>query len=78
MTLNEKVLKALSIWRRKLLDLTKRNKALNFKPTKVTTIEIVDEQPSIVFKYLFNDGRSMKFIPVLPSRNASLEGNDPG
>ena len=30
-------------WRRKLLDLTKRNRALNFKPAKVSTIAVVDE-----------------------------------
>ena len=33
-------------WKRKLLDLSRRNRALNFKPTKVSTIAIVDEQPA--------------------------------
>jgi len=69
MSLNDKLIQALGLWRRKLLDLSKRNKALNFKPTKVTTVVIVDEQPGIVFKYLFTDGIQMKFIPILPSKN---------
>ena len=37
-----KVAAAIDAWRRKLLDLTKRNRALNFKPTKVSTIAVVD------------------------------------
>lgn len=68
MQLNDKIIQALGLWRRKLLDLSKRNKALNFKSTKVTTIAIVDEQPGIVFKYLFTDGKQMKFAPILPSK----------
>jgi len=39
-------------WKRKLLDLTKRNKALNFKPTKTATVLVTDEQPAEVFKQL--------------------------
>ncbi len=39
-------------WKRKLLDLSKRNLALNFKMNKVSTIAIVDEQPAEVFRQL--------------------------
>lgn len=73
MSLNDKLIQALGLWRRKLLDLSKRNKALNFKPSKVTTIAIVDEQPGIVFKYLYTDGIQMKFIPLLPSKSNSQQ-----
>jgi very-short-patch-repair endonuclease len=76
MSLNDKILQALGLWRRKLLDLSKRNKALNFKPTKVTTIAIVDEQPGVVFEYLFTDGKQMKFLPILPSKKESDTGTD--
>jgi hypothetical protein len=76
MSINDKVIQALGLWRRKLLDLSKRNKALNFKPTKVTTLAIVDEQPGIVFKYLFTDGKQMKFVPTLPSKRESNIGTD--
>lgn len=75
----EKILQALILWKRKLLDLSKRNKALNFKSTKVTTVAIVDEQPGIVFQYLYMDGKQMRFIPILPSKNATtpdLESQD--
>ena len=40
-------------WKRKLLDLSRRNRALNFKPTKVSTIAIVDEQPAEVFRRMY-------------------------
>ena len=39
-------------WKRKILDLSGRNRALNFKPTKASTITVVDEQPAEVFRHL--------------------------
>lgn len=48
-------------WKRKLLDLTRRNRLLNFKPSKTTTIVIVGELPSQVFKMLAVDERAMRF-----------------
>jgi very-short-patch-repair endonuclease len=52
---------AIENWKRKLLDLTKRNRALNFKVSKVSTITIVDEQPAEVFRQLYIQERSMRF-----------------
>src|SRR5579859_3054438 len=51
-------------WKRSLLDITRRNRALNFKPTRVSTVIIVDEQPAEVFRQLCLDGGSMKFRPA--------------
>jgi very-short-patch-repair endonuclease len=48
-------------WKRKLLDLTKRNRALNFRMNKVSTIAIVDEQPAEVFRQLYLQERTMRF-----------------
>jgi hypothetical protein len=39
-------------WKRQLLDVSKRNRALNFKMSKVSTIAIIDEQPAEVFRQL--------------------------
>lgn len=60
-------------WKRKLLDLSKRNRALNFKMNKVSTIAIVDEQPAEVFRQLClkNAGMRFKPAPERPSRAAS-------
>ncbi|MDQ6892321.1 MAG: DUF3320 domain-containing protein [Acidobacteriota bacterium] len=52
---------ALDGWKRKLLDLTKRNRALNFKVTKVSTIEITDERPAEVFRRLYLEEKAMRF-----------------
>jgi very-short-patch-repair endonuclease len=48
-------------WKRQLLDLSGRNRALNFKPTKVSTIAIVDEQPAEVFRYLYIHEKPTRF-----------------
>src|SRR5580765_617480 len=48
-------------WKRKLLDLTKRNRALNFRVNKVSTVTIVDEQPPEVFRQIYVHEHSMKF-----------------
>src|SRR5215472_2738116 len=52
---------AIENWKRKLLDISKRNRALNFRPNKVTTITILDEQPAEVFRQLYIRGKSMRF-----------------
>lgn len=60
-TIVNKVAASAQNWQRKLLDLTNRNRALNFKPTKISTIAIVDEQPAAVFRILYIDEQAMKF-----------------
>lgn len=51
-------------WKRKLLDLSKRNRLLNFKVNKVSTVRIVDEQPAEVFRSLFLNEKPMRFAPA--------------
>ncbi len=58
---NDRVKASIENWKRKLLDLTKRNRALNFKVNKVSTITIVDEQPAEVFRQLYLGESSMRF-----------------
>ena len=64
-------------WKRKLLDVSKRNRALNFKPTKVSTVTITDELPAEVFRHLYLEDRQMRFRPgeskkAAPSAEAAL------
>jgi very-short-patch-repair endonuclease len=61
-------------WKQRLLDLSKRNRALNFKVQKVATVTIVDEQPAEVYRQLCLGGASMRFKPTLPT--ASREEGD--
>ncbi|MDP8263693.1 MAG: DUF4011 domain-containing protein [Candidatus Ancaeobacter aquaticus] len=60
-------------WKNKLIDLTKRNRLVNFKPTKVTTVRIVDEQPPEVFATLVTKLKSMDFLSIPESEE---EGED--
>lgn len=60
----DRIKASLENWKRKLLDLSKRNRALNFKVNKVSTITIVDEQPAEVFRQLYLKEQSMRFRAV--------------
>lgn len=62
---DERVAATIGNWKRKLLDVSKRNRALNFKPNKVTTVTVVDEQPAEVFRILYLRERQMRFLPAL-------------
>src|SRR5437868_15280686 len=57
-------------WKRKLLDVSKRNRALNFRPNKVTTITIMNEQPAEAFRQLYLRDRQMRFRPAPPKPEA--------
>jgi very-short-patch-repair endonuclease len=65
--------------RRKLLDLTKRNKLINFKrPAKSRNLRIIDESPSFIYDHLFFKEKAFKFkfIPepeLLQLENKKLE-----
>jgi very-short-patch-repair endonuclease len=59
-------------WKRKLLDLSRRNRALNFKPNKVSTIAIVDEQPAEAFRHIYLDEASMRFKASAVSRDEAI------
>lgn len=61
--LSARVRASIGNWQRKLLDLSKRNRALNFKPSKVSTIAVVDEQPAEVFRHLYLQEAAMRFRP---------------
>ncbi len=54
----------LDAWKRKLLDLTKRNRLLHHRPNKVATVRIVDELPAAVFRALVVEGRTLRFRPA--------------
>lgn len=57
------VQKALAGVRSKLLDLTRRNRLLNYKET-ARSIRVVDELPDEVFRILVLDEKEMQFLPI--------------
>ncbi|HRH41484.1 MAG TPA: DUF4011 domain-containing protein, partial [Pyrinomonadaceae bacterium] len=64
---NEKVLATINSWKNKLLDLSKRNRALNFKINKNTTISIFDEPLTTIFRLLCIQKRSIRFVGFKPN-----------
>jgi len=70
------VLRVLEQIRTRLLDLSKRNRLLNYRHNKLA-IRIVDEQPRQVFSRLVGDDKEMKFgsLPDPQELNGDLEGD---
>ncbi|MBP6001961.1 MAG: DUF4011 domain-containing protein [Pyrinomonadaceae bacterium] len=62
-TRSERVVTTVNAWKNKLLDLTKRNRALNFKVNKVSTVTIIDELPSEIFRLLCLEKKLLRFGP---------------
>ncbi|WP_168205891.1 DUF4011 domain-containing protein [Geobacter sp. FeAm09] len=62
--MSELVERVLTDVRGKLLDLTRRNRLLNFKES-VKSIRIVDELPNEVFRILVDGEKSMQFLPLV-------------
>ena len=63
--------------RRKLLDLSKRNRLLNYRHNK-SAAKVIDEQPRQVFDYLVKSAKPMTFVALEPPDEAegdSLDSN---
>ncbi len=54
---------ALGRIRKKLLDLSRRNRLLNHRPGR-RSLQVVDELPDEVFKTLITEGKTMYFAPL--------------
>ena len=61
-----RVAASIDAWKRKLLDLSKRNRALNFRATKVSTVSVVDEHPAEAFRAMYLAEREMRFKATEP------------
>ena len=61
---NSIISKKIVKWKEKLIDLTKRNRLLNFKITKNASIRIIDEIPTELFRILVAQSKQMKFLPI--------------
>lgn len=50
-------------WKSKLIDLSRRNRLLHFRPTRVSTVQIVGERPAEIFRTLYVKELPMRFLP---------------
>src|SRR5262245_38723829 len=78
-----RILASVDRWKRRLLDLSKRNRGLNFRTTRVSTVMIVGEHPAEVFRLLFIDEIPLRFRatrPPVERREAAgrLDSDDTG
>ena len=73
-----RVSRELELARQRLLDLTMRNKLLNHKPAKISSIRIVDEIPREVYDILVLQERNMEFETAEEPANAQIvvDAND--
>lgn len=62
--------------RESLLDLTMRNRLLNFRPSKRRTIRIVEEIPREIYDYLVLKEKPMTFLPREEKEENESEGAD--
>ena len=58
---DQRIAATIDHWKRKLLDLSKRNRALNFRMNRVSTVAVADEQPAEIFRRLYLQGKPMRF-----------------
>jgi very-short-patch-repair endonuclease len=70
---------SIEAWKRKLLDLSRRNRLLHFRPTRVSTVTVLDELPAEVFRHLWVERRAMR-LRAVPDRapQAAGGGNEVG
>ena len=73
--MEKQLLKKIEVWKKSLLDLTRRNPLIAFKSPKRTSIRIVDEIPSEVFRQLIIDEDKFEFFPKETQEKA--EENSP-
>ncbi|MBR6822919.1 MAG: DUF4011 domain-containing protein, partial [Clostridia bacterium] len=70
--MNREVQKKLVLWKKKLLDLGKRNRLLNYKDTKRGSLKIEMPEFSEFYKLIVNDEKKLKFAHVyITQRNAA-------
>jgi Protein of unknown function (DUF4011) len=68
----------LEIARRGLLDLGLRNTLLNYRPVRAKGVEVVDENPAVIFRIIVREEKSLTFLPgdkpeAVGSGNGAIE-----
>lgn len=77
---NERFTATVNAWKGKLLDLSKRNRALNFQVNKVSTVTIVNELPVEIYRLLYLLRKALKFKsinePITQDENGTNEAQN--
>jgi very-short-patch-repair endonuclease len=51
-------------WKRKLLDLSKRNRALNYRASGLSSVEVIGAKPADAFRWLYLQEHAIRFRPT--------------
>ena len=70
--MSETVKNLLRKFQEKLLDLSKRNRLLNCRPLRASTVHIARELPAEIFKLLVESKKGFQFSPVPEARNEGV------
>ncbi len=70
----ELVFRKIELWKKRLLDLTRRNRLLFFTPSRTATVQITSPAQQDVFQRLVNDGRTLTFPVPRRERQLLLQG----
>ncbi|HLU49558.1 MAG TPA: DUF4011 domain-containing protein, partial [Planctomycetota bacterium] len=63
-------------YREKLLDLSKRNRLLNYRPLRAGTVRIVDELPAEIFRLLVTSGRGFELVAKVEERSPATAADE--
>lgn len=61
---NEKIQQKIEKWKQDLLDLSLRNRLINFQPGKHSTLRLIEPSPDKLFESVVVRERSMNFLPL--------------
>ncbi len=61
-SIEKKILNALERARKDLLDLSRRNSLINFRPLRAKGIEVIENESLNLFKLLVEEGKTLKFV----------------
>lgn len=70
------MLQKVELWKKRLLDLTRRNRLLFFRASRTTTVKITSPSLEEVFQRIVKDGRTLTFPIPKRERQLFLEGID--
>lgn len=73
MTADGRVARKLEEWKRRLIDLSRRNRLIHFRPSKASSLRIFDEHPPEILRLVAVQGASMGFAPRPQDRSASTQ-----
>ncbi|HTF57722.1 MAG TPA: DUF3320 domain-containing protein, partial [Planctomycetota bacterium] len=65
-------------WKRRLIDLSRRNRLLHYRLSQVTSVRVVEERPAELFRLAAIQGASLSFLPWVEAAAPETKVHVPG